>query len=113
VSVTLYHNPRCSKSREALALLQQNGVELAIVDYLETPPGVDELKRILGMLGVAAKDIVRQREAKEEGVDPNALDDDALVRAIHGHPRIMQRPIAVADGKAAIGRPPISVLDIL
>lgn len=113
MNVTLYHNPRCSKSRETLALLQQNGVEPAIVDYLETPPSVNELKRILGMLDLPAKDIVRRKEAKEAGVDPDALDEDALVRAIHDHPRIMQRPIAVLGGKAAIGRPPISVLDIL
>jgi len=113
MSVTIYHNPRCSKSRQTLELLRENGVEPEIVEYLDTPPAVDELTRILGMLGVAAKEIVRGKEAGEEGVDAAALDEQALVRAIHEHPRIMQRPIVVSGDKAAMGRPPECVLEIL
>ena len=113
MSVTIYHNPRCSKSRQTLALLQENGVQPTVVEYLQTPPAVDELKRILGLLGLAARDIVRTKEAGEEGIDPAALDEAALVRAIHAHPRIMQRPIVVTGEGAAVGRPPENVLEIL
>jgi arsenate reductase len=112
MSVTIYHNPKCSKSRQTLALLQENGVEPKIVEYLQTPPTAAELKAVLKKLGLGPRDILRTKEAKEEGVD-TGLDGDDLIAAIAAHPRALQRPIVVKGAKAAVGRPPESVLDIL
>jgi len=112
MTVKIYHNPRCSKSRQTLALLQDNGVEPEVVEYLTTPPSAAELKDVLAKLGLGPKDVLRTKEAKEEGIDP-ALDGDALIEAIARHPRTLQRPIVVKGAKAAMGRPPESVLDIL
>jgi len=112
MSVTIYHNPRCSKSRTTLGLIQDRGIEPVIVEYLTDPPCAAELKKILGLLGKKPAEILRRKEAKEEGVDP-ALDDDALIAAMVAHPRMIERPIVLAGGKAAMGRPPESVLDIL
>ena len=112
MSVIIYHNPKCSKSRQTLALLQENGVEPEIIEYLNTPPSAAELKSVLGKLGVGPRDILRAKEAKEEGID-KSLDGDDLIDAIAAHPRAMQRPIVVTGEKAAVGRPPESVLDIL
>lgn len=112
MALTLYHNPRCSKSREALKLLQDQGAAPTVVEYLKTPPSAAELRRILDLLGLAPRDILRVKEAKEAGVDP-ALPDDALIAAMVAHPAVIERPIAVADGKAAVGRPPEKVLTVL
>ena len=112
MSVTIYHNPRCSKSRQTLALLEENGVAPNIVEYLVTPPSAAELKDVLNKLGLGPKDILRTKEAGEEGIDPG-LDGDALVEAIAQHPRALQRPIVVNGDKAAVGRPPEAVLDIM
>ncbi len=112
MTVTIYHNPGCSKSRQTLDLLQDKGVEPEIIEYLEAPPSVGELKRIVGLLGIGVGDIVRAKEAAEEGIEVG-LDDDALIAGIIAHPRIMQRPIVVNGDRAAIGRPPENVLDIL
>jgi len=112
MAVKIYHNPRCSKSRQTLALLQENGVEPEIVEYLATPPSAAELKDVLAKLGLGPKDVLRAKEAKEEGIDP-ALDGDALIEAIAQNPRALQRPIVVKGAKAAMGRPPESVLEIL
>lgn len=113
MSVTIYHNPRCSKSRQTLELVREQGVEPVIVEYLDTPPTVDELTDILAKLGKSAADIVRKKEAKEEGIDVAALDNAALIQALVAHPRAIERPIVVKGDKAAMGRPPESVLDIL
>ncbi|MCP5367579.1 MAG: arsenate reductase (glutaredoxin) [Hyphomicrobiales bacterium] len=110
--VTIYHNPRCSKSRTTLGLIQERGIEPRIVEYLTDPPSAAELKKILAMLGKRPAEILRRKEAKEEGVDPD-LDDDALIAAMVAHPRVIERPIVVSGGKAAMGRPPESVIDIL
>ena len=110
--VTIYHNPRCSKSRTTLGLIQERGIEPEIIEYLTDPPSAAELKKILAMLGKKPAEILRRKEAKEEGVDPD-LDDDALIAAMVAHPRVIERPIVVSGGKAAMGRPPESVLDIL
>lgn len=112
MTVTLYHNPRCSKSREALKLLQEQGAAPTVVEYLKTPPTAAELGRILGLLGLAPRDILRAKEAKEAGIDPG-LPADALIAAMVAHPAVIERPIAVADGKAAVGRPPEKVLTVL
>ena len=113
MSVTIYHNPRCSKSRETLKLLQDKGIEPKVVEYLKSPPSQAELKRILAKLDLPAKDIIRPKEAKEAGVDAKIASQAALIKAIATHPAILQRPIVVTDKKAAIGRPPEAVLDIL
>ena len=110
---TIYHNPRCSKSRQTLGLLEERGIEPEIIEYLSHPPTVDELKNILAMLGKGPRDIMRKKEAKEAGLDDAALDDEALIRGMVENPIVMERPIVINDGKAAMGRPPESVLEIL
>lgn len=112
MTVTIYHNPKCSKSRATLALIEENDISPHVVLYLENPPTADELKAILAQMGKAPADIIRKKEAAEEGVDVS-LDDEALIAAMVANPRVIERPIVVANGKAAMGRPPESVLDIL
>jgi len=113
MTVTIYHNPRCSKSRETLALLHERGIEPVIVEYLRTPPSAAELKNILGMLGIGPRDLLRRKEAAEAGIEPENLSDDALIAAMAANPSAIERPIVVTGGKAALGRPPESVLKIL
>lgn len=111
--VVIYHNPRCSKSRETLKLLEDRGVTPRVVEYLKTPPSAAELTDILAKLGKAPRDIVRKKEAAEAGIDVGALSDQALVAALAANPAAIERPIVVNGAKAALGRPPESVLDIL
>ena len=113
MSVTIYHNPRCSKSRQTLELIREKGVEPQIVEYLETPPSAAELKNILSKLGMSAAEIVRTKEAKEEGIDVSALDNDALIEALAAHPRAIERPIVVKGAKAVMGRPPQNVINLI
>jgi len=113
MSVTIYHNPRCSKSRQTLEILRENGVDPKIVEYLDTPPSAAELKDILAKLDKTAAQIVRKKEAAEEGIDVAALDNDALIKALSAHPRALERPIVVKGNQARIGRPPESVLEII
>jgi arsenate reductase len=112
---TIYHNPRCSKSRETLALLSDKGFEPVIIDYLKEPPSADELRAILKKLKMNPRDLMRKGEAvyMELGLDDAKLDDDALIRAMVENPILIERPIVVSGSKAKIGRPPESVLDIL
>ena len=112
---TIYHNPRCSKSRATLELLTARGYAPRIVEYLETPPTASEIGRLLDLLGVEPREIMRrdEDEYKALGLDDPKLARDALVATIAAHPRLLQRPIVVAGGKAAIGRPPEAVLAIL
>jgi len=112
-SVTIYHNPRCGKSRDTLALLQSRGLNPSIVEYLKDPPSASEIANILKLLKVQAKDIVRKKEASEIGIDPNAMTESQLCAAISRTPIIMERPIVVVDKKAALGRPPENVIKIL
>ncbi len=113
--ITIYHNPRCSKSRQTLALIRDHGVEPEIVRYLERPPSPDELKRIIDRLGVPVREIMRSAESeyRELGLADESLDDQALIEAICAHPKLLQRPIVVHGERARIGRPPESVRDIL
>nr|WP_068431112.1 arsenate reductase (glutaredoxin) [Magnetospirillum sp. XM-1]CUW38309.1 oxidoreductase\ len=111
--VTIYHNPRCGKSRDTLKLIEDKGISPAIVEYLKEPPSAAELTRILGLLGKRPAEILRKKEAAEAGIDPAGLDDDALIRAMVANPIVIERPIVVTDTKAALGRPPESVLAIL
>jgi len=112
MTVTIYHNPRCSKSRQTLQLLHDNNVEPTIVEYLETPPTAAELTDILAKMDAGPRDILRKKEAREEGIDAD-LDNEALINAIAAHPRALERPIVVKGNKARMGRPPESVLEIL
>jgi arsenate reductase len=113
--VTLYHNPRCSKSRAARDLLEARGVELDIVEYLVTPPDAATLRDLLRCLGVGPRKLLRTGEAeyRELGLDNPSLTDDALIDAIAGHPRLLERPLAVRGERAVIGRPPERVLELL
>ena len=112
---TIYHNPRCSKSRQTLALLEERGIGPRVVDYLKTPPSAAELKTILKKLGLRPRDLMRKGEQfyAELGLKDRDLDDDALIALMVANPILIERPIVVSGGKAAIGRPPESVLEIL
>lgn len=113
--VTIYHNPRCSKSRQTMALLEEKNITPEIVLYLETPPDKEQLNKLLAMLGIGARDLVRKSEDEyaSMGLANKELSDAELVEAMVKAPRLIQRPIVVVDGKARIGRPPESVLEIL
>jgi len=115
MSVKIYHNPRCSKSRQTLQLLQEQAVEPQIVEYLKTPPSAAELRNILGMLGLAPRELMRKKETeyRESGADNPDLSDEQLIELMVAHPKLIERPIVVSNGKASIGRPPEQVLDIL
>lgn len=115
MSVTIYHNPRCSKSRETLALLQEQGIEPVVIEYLQNPPDRNTLKAILTRLGISARQILRTKEEAylQNGLDNEKLSEDQLITAIMNNPILMERPIVLANGKAAIGRPPENVLEIL
>lgn len=112
--VTIYHNPRCSKSRQTLELLKQNDIEPEIVEYLKTPPNAAELKDILEKLGLSADQLMRKKEDvyKELGL-AGINNEDELVTAMVNNPKLIERPIVIQGNKAAIGRPPEAVLDIL
>ncbi|MGH7030012.1 MAG: arsenate reductase (glutaredoxin) [Stellaceae bacterium] len=111
--VTMYHNPRCTTSRRALALLRERGVGPQIIEYLKTPPSAPELKQILGQLDMPAAKLLRKKEAAAAGIDPKALSEDALIAAMVAHPIVIERPIVISGAKAALGRPPEAVLSVL
>jgi arsenate reductase len=115
MTVILYHNPRCSKSRQALALLTERGVAPQVIEYLKAPPTEQQLTEWLGLLGLTPRQLMRRGEAlyKELDLDDTQLSDAALIRAMAEHPVLIERPIAVANGKAALGRPPENVLTVL
>jgi arsenate reductase (glutaredoxin) len=113
MAVTIYHNPRCNTSRRTLALLREKGVEPEIVEYLKTPYSATQLKTLLGQLKLPAKRLVRKKEAAAAGIDPEALSEAALIEAMVKHPIIVERPIVVSGGRAALGRPPEAVLAVL
>ncbi|WP_330982997.1 MULTISPECIES: arsenate reductase (glutaredoxin) [Enterobacterales] len=115
-AVTIYHNPRCSKSRETLALLKEKGVEPEVVLYLDTPPDAATVKNLLKMLGMkSARELMRQKEElyKELNLADSALSEADLINAMIANPKLIERPIVIKNGQARIGRPPESVLDIL
>ncbi len=115
MSVEIYHNPRCSKSRQALKLLEEKGIEPKVVKYLETPPDAATLTRILEMLGMEPRDLMRRKEKeyKALGLDDPNLSREALIQAMVEHPRLIERPIVISGDRAALGRPPESVLEIV
>jgi arsenate reductase len=115
LKVQILHNPRCSKSRATLQLLQENGVEAEIIQYLDSPPDAGQLASILRKLGLQPRELMRkgQSEYKEMGLDNTQLSDEQLIAAMITAPILIERPIVLANDKAAIGRPPESVLEIL
>ncbi len=112
--ITLWHNPRCSKSRNAAALLEEKGVEAEVVKYLDTPPGKEEIRVVLKMLGISARELMRTKEAiyKELGLK-DVEDEEKLVEAMAENPKLIERPIVIKDGKAAIGRPIENIIELL
>ncbi|OCR26365.1 arsenate reductase [Pseudomonas syringae] len=113
--LTLYHNPRCSKSRGALELLQARGLSPTILLYLETPPDAAQLRELLAKLRIGARQLLRTGEDdyKALNLGDKSLSDDDLIAAMAAHPKLIERPILIAGDKAAIGRPPENVLEIL
>jgi arsenate reductase len=114
-SATLFHNPGCSKSRSALDLLRERGIEPRLVAYLDTPPTANELRALLQMLALPARELLRTGETEyhDLGLDDPGLSDAALIAAMAAHPRLIERPIFINDGRAVIGRPPERVLELI
>ena len=116
MKLTIYHNPACTKSRKTLELIEQHGITPTIVEYLETPPGVETVLRIADMLGMRVIDILRPAEREFAAITQSAASDDdaALAVGLQNHPKALERPIVVDEdaGKAIIGRPPENVLEL-
>lgn len=113
--ITLYHNPRCSKSRQTLALLREHQIEPTIIDYLNTPPSSAELKKLLNALGMTPRELMRKKESlyKELNLNDDSLSEADLINAMTEHPRLIERPIVVVGHKAVLGRPPENILEII
>lgn len=114
-SYQIYHNPRCSKSRQTLALLEEQGIQPEVVLYLETPPTVDELLAVLKKLGIPARELLRKGEDEYKALhlDNEQLAEAELVAAMVAHPKLIERPIVIKGKKAVLGRPPENVLQLL
>ena len=110
-----FHNPRCTKSRGALALLRERGIEPEVVDYQSAPPSAEELKQVIALLGIPARSLLRtgEEEYKTLGLADPLKTDEELIDAMHAHPILIERPIFVHGGRAVIGRPVENVLDLL
>lgn len=116
MSVTIYHNPRCTKSRQTLQLIEEKGINTHVIEYLKTPPHAADLKDLLNKLGMKPRELMRQKEVlyKKLKLDDPSLSDDQLIQAMVDNPILIERPIVVTeDGKAVLGRPPENVLQIL
>jgi arsenate reductase len=111
--VTIFHNPRCSKSRQALALLEEAGVGVAVRLYLEDTPSEDDLRDVLAKLGLSAADILRKGEEAYKAHFKGITDEAALISLLAVHPKVIERPIIIKGDKAVIGRPPEAVLTLL
>ncbi|MFT4815386.1 MAG: arsenate reductase [Pseudohongiellaceae bacterium] len=114
-NISIYHNPECSKSRAALALLEENDVSPEIIYYLETPPSIEDLKSLLGKLGLQLQDIIRSSEDDydELGLDDETLSEEIVLDLLQKHPHLLQRPIVIKGDKAIIARPPEAVLGMI
>ncbi len=113
-NVTIWHNPRCSKSRNAAALLEEKGIEAEVVKYLDTPPSKEELKAVLKMLGISARELMRTKEAIYKELNlKEETDEDKLIEAMVENPKLIERPVVIKDGKAAIGRPIENIIDLI
>jgi arsenate reductase len=115
MAVTIYHNPRCSTSRKVLGMLQDKGIQPTIIEYLKTPPDAKTLGGILDKLGLEPRALMRKKEVeyKDQGLDDPKLSKEALIRAMVETPILIERPIVLSGSKAALGRPPENVLEIL
>ncbi len=115
MQVKIYHNPRCSKSRQALQLLHEHGVEPEVIEYLKSPPDKDTLKKILHQLQLSPRDLMRHKEQeyKDNHLDDPSLSEGELIEAMVKHPKLIERPLVITDKGIAIGRPPESVLEVL
>ena len=113
--ITIYHNPRCSKSRETLALIKSQGIEPEVILYLNTPPNASTINELLEKLNMTARDIIRTGEAayKANNLKDPSLSEQILIEAIVAYPKLLERPIVVKGDKAIIGRPPENVLSLL
>lgn len=113
--ITIYHNPRCSKSRQTLALIEEKGITPNVVLYLDTPPKKTEIKTLLKKLGITARQLLRKGEEayKTQQLADTDLSDDALIKAMLEHPKLIERPIVVKGEHAVLGRPPENVLSLL
>ncbi len=115
MTVTIYHNPRCSKSRATMEYLEENGIEAEVIKYMDTPPDAAALKELLTMLGMSPRELMRKHESvfKDAGLDDPTFTDDELIEAMTQCPSLIERPIVVNNGKAVLARPPELVQDIL
>lgn len=115
MTLKILHNPRCSKSRQTLALLRERGFEPEVQEYLKTPPSETELEEILQRLGLEPRQLMRRQETeyKANGLDDPDLSREALISAMVRHPKLIERPVVISDDRAALGRPPEAVLEIL
>lgn len=113
--IIIYHNPRCSKSRQTLTLLQNKGIEPTVIEYLKETPDAAELKSVITKLGITPRALLRTKEAdyKEQGLNDSSLSDDDIIKAMISFPKLIERPIVITDEQARIGRPPEQVLEIL
>ena len=115
MTVTIYHNPSCSKSRQTLEIIKKKGIEPIIIEYLKVPPTENKIKEILTLLDYAPRDLMRQEESAytEFKLEDSSLSDDVLISFMVKNPILIERPIIISNNKVAIGRPPEKVLDIL
>jgi arsenate reductase len=113
-NVTIWHNPRCGKSRDAANLLEEKGIDAQVVKYLETPPSKEELKTVLKMLGISARELMRTKEDIYKDLNlKEETNEEKLIEAMVSNPKLIERPVVIKDGKAAIGRPLQNIIDIL
>ena len=115
MALEIWHNPRCSKSRQTLALVREQGVEPTVIEYLKTPPTVERLQQVLAMLALTPRQLMRSKETdyKAQGIDDDALTDDQLMASMIEFPKLIERPVVINGDQAAVGRPPEQVLEIL
>ncbi|MDX1705705.1 arsenate reductase (glutaredoxin) [Pseudidiomarina sp.] len=113
--VSIYHNPRCSKSRQTLQLLEQHDIQPEIIDYLNNPPSVKDIRELLHQLGfVSARELMRSKETIYKEMDlASVTDENELLAAMAAHPKLIERPVVICNNRARLGRPPEAVLDIL
>lgn len=112
--ITIYHNPRCSKSRQTLGLLEENGRDFVVKEYLKNPPTIEELKKLIDMLGIKPEQLIRKGESEfKENFKGKKMTDDEWIEAMVAYPKLIERPIVIDGDKAVLGRPPENVLKIL
>jgi len=112
MTTTIWHNPRCSKSRQTLQLLQEHGINAEVFEYLKAQPSEAEIQQVLDQLGMNAKQLLRAKEDEAKQQNLAAADDAMVLAAMHNTPKLIERPIVVHNGKAALGRPPENVLTL-